>query len=674
MFLEIWPGDDAPRRRRRARRGREGALRRPDPDMFPSPAELAHFICGCRDRGLAFKATAGLHHPIRDGIVHGFLNLLARPCSRTRAAPAPRELVAVLLEEDAAAFEVTDEAFTVRGQPRCRGGGRRAGAAVPGLRELLVLGAGRGPQGAADPLMRRREFLAGRRGWRSGRRSGSARCSTEARAAASSYGALGAADANGLRLPPGFPSRVIARANQPVPGTAYPWHIFPDGQATFPAADGGWVLVSNSESVAPSGAGSSAIRFRADGAIADAYRILAGTNANCAGGGTPWGTLAVVRGVRLRPRLGVRPAQRRQRHDPARPGHLQPRGRRRRHRHRRALHDRGPRRRRPLPVHADAPGDLRSGAARVAVDAGEGRLAFEPVPDPGAVFTPTRMQVPGTRTFSGGEGIWYDGGTVYFSTKGDNRVWAYDTATGALSTIYDKAAAGSGAPLSGVDNLTVNPAGEVFVCEDGGDMEICVIEPDGTVAPFLQLTGEAAAAGRPRQRAGRRDLRPGARADVLRRPARLRVRGRLRGPGPFHGAGAPAPARRRPTPTPRRVDRREAPQPASRRRARAGAPSRLSRARARGRARAARRGDGRRGAALRRARARGRQARLDRAPAHGHAGARAAQGPQGDDRLHLRLTRPGARRLRGRRAATDARVTRRRPGPRRPRTGRRPPV
>jgi hypothetical protein len=32
----------------------------------------------------------------------------------------------------------------------------------------------------------------------------------------------------------------------------------------------------------------------------------------------------------------------------------------------------------------------------------------------------------------------------------------------------------------------------VFVCEDGDDMEICVISPDGAVAPFLQLTGEAA--------------------------------------------------------------------------------------------------------------------------------------------------------------------------------------
>ena len=141
----------------------------------------------------------------------------------------------------------------------------------------------------------------------------------------------------------------------------------------------------------------------------------------------------------------------------------------------------------------DRPADLRSGLLEVAVDAGADRLAFAPVPDPGAVFTPTRRQVPAMRAFDGGEGIWYDGGTVHFSTKGDNRVWAYDTVSGALGTIYDKAQAGPGAPLSGVDNLTVNPAGEVFVCEDGDDMQICVIEPGGAVSPFLQLTGEAAA-------------------------------------------------------------------------------------------------------------------------------------------------------------------------------------
>src|SRR5918999_2879241 len=106
------------------------------------------------------------------------------------------------------------------------------------------------------------------------------------RASASAYGALQAADANGLMLPPGFRSRLIARANEPVAG--YPWHIFSDGQATFATDDGGWILVSNSESLAAVGAGSSAIRFAPGGEIEAAYRILGGTNANCAGGSTPW--------------------------------------------------------------------------------------------------------------------------------------------------------------------------------------------------------------------------------------------------------------------------------------------------------------------------------------------------------------------------------------------------
>ena len=197
----------------------------------------------------------------------------------------------MLLEEDAGAFEVTDEAFTVRGRAFGDGGGRRrARAAVHRLRELLVLRAGRGPEGAADPLMRRREFLAGAAGLALGSAFWEQALRARARAAASSYGALGAADANGLRLPPGFTSRLIARSNQPVPGTAYPWHIFPDGQATFPTSDGGWVLVSNSESrgrrAAPAPPRSASARTAT---IADAYRILAGTNANCAGGGTPWG-------------------------------------------------------------------------------------------------------------------------------------------------------------------------------------------------------------------------------------------------------------------------------------------------------------------------------------------------------------------------------------------------
>jgi hypothetical protein len=136
VFLEVWPGDeeklDAVAERGAGAKVRCGG---PTPDMFPSPAELAAFVCGCRDRGLAFKATAGLHHPIRDGIVHGFLNLLGAAVLAHAGGAEPRELVAVLLEEDPGAFEVTDEAFTVRG--------RVFGAeAVAATRERLFTGYG----------------------------------------------------------------------------------------------------------------------------------------------------------------------------------------------------------------------------------------------------------------------------------------------------------------------------------------------------------------------------------------------------------------------------------------------------------------------------------------------------------------------------------------------------
>src|SRR5688500_6395716 len=47
------------------------------------------------------------------------------------------------------------------------------------------------------------------------------------------YGPLRSPDANGIRLPEGFRSRLVARGGEPVPGTAYRWHLASDGMAAF---------------------------------------------------------------------------------------------------------------------------------------------------------------------------------------------------------------------------------------------------------------------------------------------------------------------------------------------------------------------------------------------------------------------------------------------------------
>jgi hypothetical protein len=66
----------------------------------PSVEQVALLIVCCREAGVPFKATAGLHHAVRRGDEHGFLNLLA-----ATAAP-PGRVEAVLAEEDAAELDV----------------------------------------------------------------------------------------------------------------------------------------------------------------------------------------------------------------------------------------------------------------------------------------------------------------------------------------------------------------------------------------------------------------------------------------------------------------------------------------------------------------------------------------------------------------------------------------
>jgi len=74
--------------------------------VLPSVPALAAFVQACRRLEVPFKATAGLHHPVRSGDEHGFLNLLA--------ASVFGDEEEALGEEDPSAFTVTEEAFAWR--------------------------------------------------------------------------------------------------------------------------------------------------------------------------------------------------------------------------------------------------------------------------------------------------------------------------------------------------------------------------------------------------------------------------------------------------------------------------------------------------------------------------------------------------------------------------------
>jgi hypothetical protein len=74
--------------------------------VLPSVPALAEFVQACRRLEVPFKATAGLHQPLRHDGEHGFLNLLA-------AAVFGDEEEA-LAEEDPGSFGVSGESFRWR--------------------------------------------------------------------------------------------------------------------------------------------------------------------------------------------------------------------------------------------------------------------------------------------------------------------------------------------------------------------------------------------------------------------------------------------------------------------------------------------------------------------------------------------------------------------------------
>jgi secreted PhoX family phosphatase len=97
-----------------------------------------------------------------------------------------------------------------------------------------------------------------------------------------------------------------------------------------------------------------------------------------------------------------------------------------------------------------------------------------------------------TTGFDGGEGIVIEHRTLYFATKGDRRVWEVSLETGEIGVLHD-AVARPDTALSHVDNLALHPqTHHLFVAEDGGNMELCVIVVgDGapSIHPVVQFAG-----------------------------------------------------------------------------------------------------------------------------------------------------------------------------------------
>ncbi|MBB87171.1 MAG: hypothetical protein CMP06_07725 [Xanthomonadales bacterium] len=335
-----------------------------------------------------------------------------------------------------------------------------------------------------------------------------------------------AANADDLLLPDGFTSRIVARAGAPaVVGSGYTWHNFPDGGATYLRDNGGWIYTSNSETLGVPLGGVGTLVFDPDGTLVDSYQILSGTTQNCAGGKTPWDTWVSCEETSDGLCWEC---------DPYNPGQGI------------AKPSLG------LFAHEAIAVDQRHGIVYLTEDSGSGRfyrwvadpadidpatgrMAFEQgtlqcmnvagyedggyEADDAALrelkavswvdaLNPDQPQGdnrgPGT-VFQGGEGLWFyelpesvrttptggsapTRGLVFFTTKGDNRVWAFDVENQLVELIFDNSQIDPG--FSDVDNLTVSPAGDILVAEDNPDtgvIRIMVVIPNQPAKVLVQL-------------------------------------------------------------------------------------------------------------------------------------------------------------------------------------------
>jgi hypothetical protein len=105
-------------------------------------------------------------------------------------------------------------------------------------------------------------------------------------------------EAAGLRLSTGLTARVLAKTGSPINLTSsearsthsgIPFLEAPDGAATFPLEDGGWIYMIDSDLQNKKG-GSYAVIFDSYGEVRDFEPRLLDTTKNSNGGVTPWGS------------------------------------------------------------------------------------------------------------------------------------------------------------------------------------------------------------------------------------------------------------------------------------------------------------------------------------------------------------------------------------------------
>jgi hypothetical protein len=128
-FIECVPVSEQPdsvaiataRQRDRSRRANIGLKIRTGgltSSEVPAAAAVARFICACRDHGVSFKATAGLHHPLYHwdqevgAEMHGFLNTFCGAIVADVHNLDERTLAELLVANDVSRLKWTDDGFT----------------------------------------------------------------------------------------------------------------------------------------------------------------------------------------------------------------------------------------------------------------------------------------------------------------------------------------------------------------------------------------------------------------------------------------------------------------------------------------------------------------------------------------------------------------------------------